>query len=118
MAAHRIDRINEEIKKELSVIVPRLKDPRIPSLLSVTAVEVTPDLKFAKVYVSLFGYENVKDALKGLNSSAGYIRKEIAGTLKLRSIPEFNFVFDNSIEHGLKISKILNHLDIKKDENQ
>ena len=118
MAGYRLDRINEEIKRELSQIVRGLKDPRIPELISVTAVEVTPDLKYAKVFVSLFGNPNVKEALKGLNSSAGFIRREIGQKIKLRHTPEFHFVFDNSIEHGSKISKMIEDLNLTKEVDE
>ncbi len=116
MAGHRTDRINEEVKRELSAILRELRDPRIPELLSVTAVQVTPDLKYCKVYVSLFGREDVKEIMKALNNSAGYVRRELGARVKLRSVPQISFVFDNSIEHGAKILKLLNDLDIPKEE--
>lgn len=116
MAAHRGDRINEEVKRELSSILRELRDPRIPELISVTAVEVTPDLKFCKAYVSLFGRENTKEIMKALNNSAGFVRRELGSRVNLRHIPQISFVFDNSIEHGAKMLKILGELDIPKEE--
>ena len=116
MAGHRTDRINEEVKRELSAILRELRDPRIPELLSVTAVQVTPDLKYCKVYVSLFGREDVKEIMTALTNSAGYVRRELGARVKLRSVPQISFVFDNSIEHGAKILKLLNDLDIPKEE--
>lgn len=116
MAAHRTDRINEEVKRELSVILRELRDPRIPDLISVTAVSVTPDLKFCKAYVSLFGREDTKEIMKALNKSAGFVRRQLGSRVKLRHVPEITFVFDNSIEHGSKMLDIIGKLDIPKEE--
>lgn len=112
MAKFRQQKIDEEIKRELSSILPTLKDPRLDGvLLSVVSVLVTKDLKFAKVYVSAFtDNEKKKEILKGLNSSAGFIRKEISSRTKLRYTPELNFVLDDSIEYGSHINKIINEL--------
>ena len=112
MAKFRQQKIDEEIKRELSSILPTLKDPRLDgALLSVVSVLVTKDLKFAKVYVSAFtDSEKKKEILKGLNSSAGFIRKEISSRTKLRYTPEINFVIDDSIEYGSHINKIINEL--------
>lgn len=115
MAQFRSGRINEEVKRELSSIVRELKDPRIPELISVTAVEVTPDLKFCKAYVSLFGREDTKEILKALNNSAGFVRRELSSRVKLRHTPQITFVFDNSIEHGAKMLKIIGGLNIPKE---
>ena len=116
MGSYRTDRINEEVKRELSAILRELRDPRIPELLSVTTVQVTPDLKYCKAYVSLFGREDVKEIMKALNNSAGYVRRELGARVNLRNVPQISFVFDNSIEHGAKILKMLNDLDIPKEE--
>ena len=112
MAKFRQQKIDEEIKRELSSILPTLKDPRLDGvLLSVVSVLVTKDLKFAKVYVSaLCSEEKKKEILKGLNSSAGFVRKEISSRTKLRYTPELNFVIDDSIEYGSHINKIINEL--------
>ena len=112
MAKFRQQKIDEEIKRELCSILPTLKDPRLDGvLLSVVSVLVTKDLKFAKVYVSaLCGEEKKKEILKGLNSSAGFVRKEISSRTKLRYTPELNFVIDDSIEYGSHINKIINEL--------
>ena len=112
MAGHRIERINEEIKKELSALLPTVKDPRVPSFLSVTAVETTGDLKQAKVYVSAFEGDE-KDILKGLKSSAGYLRGALARSLRLRSTPELLFMMDGSIKEGMKINRILSDIERK-----
>ncbi|MBQ1334435.1 MAG: 30S ribosome-binding factor RbfA [Clostridia bacterium] len=116
MARHRTDRINEEVKRELSDILRTLRDPRIPELLSVTSVEVTPDLKFCKAYISLFGREDVKTIMKALNNSAGYVRRELGARVKLRNVPQISFVFDDSIEHGSKLLSLINSLDIPEEE--
>ncbi len=104
----RTDRISEEVKKHLSDIIRELKDPRIPLMTSVVSVSVTKDLKYAKAYISIMGDEETKkEALKGLKSAAGFIRKEIGARVLLRALPEFHFELDNSIEHGAHINELL-----------
>jgi len=104
----RIDRISEEVKKELSAIIRELKDPRIPQMTSVVRVEVTNDLRYAKAYISILGTaEEQAAALAGLQSAAGFIRREIGGRIDLRYTPEFKFVLDTSIEYGARINEIL-----------
>ncbi len=111
MAKERINKINEEVMRELAVIIRELKDQRIPLITSVVSVNVTNDLSYAKAYISVFGDENVqKEAIKGLKSASGYIRREIGHRLKLRHTPEFIFELDHSIEHGSKISQMLNDI--------
>ena len=107
MAKHRQGRINDEFQKEVAMILREVKDPRVAgAFISVTAAEVTPDLKFAKVYYSsLMG--DKKEVKRGLASSAGFIRGQIAKRMNLRITPEITFVEDSSIEYGAKISKIL-----------
>ena len=106
----RIDRISEEVKKELSKIISEdIKDPRLPEIISVIAAKVTKDLKFAKIYVSVLGDEQTKkNAEEALKSASGYIRREIGHRLNLRNTPEFHFVIDDSIEHGINISNLIN----------
>lgn len=112
----RTDRISEEIKKNLSDIIRSLKDPRIPVMTSVVDVTVTKDLRYAKAYISVMGSEEAKkDAIAGLKSAAGYIRREIGERVLLRALPEFQFVLDNSIEHGAHINDLL-HSVIKNEE--
>ncbi|MEI6132522.1 MAG: 30S ribosome-binding factor RbfA [Bacillota bacterium] len=113
----RSDRISEEIRKELSkIFLEDLKDPRMPSMVSVLAVKVDKDLKFAKTHVSVLGDDEAKAAAgAALKSAAGYIRHEISHRLKLRNTPEFHFVIDNSIEEGVAISSLINKV-IKADE--
>ncbi len=104
----RTDRISEEIKKHLSDIIRELKDPRIPLMTSVVSVSVTKDLKYAKAYISVMGDdETKKEAIKGLKSAAGFIRREIGNRVLLRALPQFNFELDNSIEHGAHINELL-----------
>lgn len=99
-------RINGEVRKELSNIISNtIKDPRIHPMTSVVDVEVTPDLKFCKAYVSVLGdKEAQEDTLEGLRSAVGFIRKELARTVNLRNTPEITFIMDQSIEYGVNMS--------------
>ena len=110
--ANRIDRINEEARKEISSIIRELKDPRVTKgLCSVVSVDVTKDLRWCKVYISVFGDEAVQnDAIAGLKNASGFVRKELAHRLGLRYTPEILFTLDNSIEHGAHINKLLNDI--------
>ena len=104
MAGFRTDRISEDIKREVIAVMRELKDPRIQGMLTVVRVEVSNDLSYAKVYVSAMeGIETAKLAVKGLKAASGYIRREVGQHLHLRKSPEFNFIADDSIEHGMKI---------------
>lgn len=104
----RIDRINEEVKRELANIIRELKDTRIPLMTSVVTVSVTNDLRYAKAYVSVMGDKEVQaKALEGLKSAAGFIRREIGKRVDLRYTPEFIFELDRSIEHGAHIDELL-----------
>ena len=104
----RIDKINEEVKRELSMLIRELKDSRIPMMTSVVAVNVTNDLRYAKVYVSVMGDdETKKKAISGLKSAAGFVRREMGRRVDLRCTPEFLFELDNSIEHGAYINELL-----------
>ena len=107
MAKYRQGRINDEFQKEIAMILRDVKDPRVSgAFISVTGADVTPDLKYAKVYYSaLMG--DKKEVKRGLSSSAGFIRGQIAKRMNLRITPEITFVEDSSIEYGAKISKIL-----------
>ena len=100
-------RINTEVQRELSNIIRGgLKDPRVASWTSVVAAEVAPDLKTCKAYISVLGDEKAQsDTLAGLNSSVGYIRRELARTLNMRNTPEIRFILDQSIEYGVNMSK-------------
>ena len=108
-------RINGEVLKELSNIIRgEIKDPRIHPMTSVVAVEVAPDLKSCKAYISVLGDEAAqKDTLSGLKSAEGYIRRELAHTVNLRNTPQIRFILDQSIEYGVNMSKLIN--DVNKD---
>lgn len=109
-------RINEEVKKELSNIIRNLKDPRIQMMTSVVAVQVAPDLKTCKAYISVLGTEEqAKATMEGLRSASGFIKNQLARSVNLRNTPEITFILDQSIEHGLHISKILDDLNIEKE---
>ena len=111
MASVREEKINTELKRELSVLLREIKDPRVPSLISVMKTEVTKDLKFAKIYVSVMGSEeDKKNALKGLKSASSFLRREISRSLNLRVTPELNFVIDDSIEYGNHILDVINKI--------
>lgn len=115
---NRINRIDEEYKKELSNIIDReLKDPNITGLISVTKVKVSTDLKYAKVYVSIMGAKNLQETMKGLKNASGYIRTELAKRINLRNTPEITFEIDDSIEYGAKIDNILKEIMPKKEVN-
>lgn len=119
MASNRIGRINEEIQRELAELLRELKDPRVhKTMLSITHVETTPDLRYAKVYVSLLDKEYTKETLAGLKSSAGYLRRELGRTLRLRYTPELQWQADDSIVQGAHILDILSKLDIPEDEHE
>lgn len=118
MAKYRRGRINDEIQKEMTVILRKVKDPRISdAFLSVTAVDCTADLKYAKIYYSaLTGDE--KEIAKGLKAASGFVRRELAHSLNLRITPELTFLPDTSIAYGAHISGILNTLDISEAEDE
>ncbi len=112
MANYRRGRINDEMQKELAAVLREVKDPRLKdAFISITAVEVTGDLKFAKVYYSAMMGDK-KEVARGLKSCAGYMRRELAMRLNLRMTPELTFFEDHSIEHGAKISKLLGSIEI------
>lgn len=111
----RLNRINEELRKELSSILAyELKNPNITGMLSVTKVKITPDFKYAKVYVSILNSKNVDKTMEGLKESAGFIRSRIAKEINLRITPELVFEIDDSLEYGARIDNILN--DLKKND--
>ncbi|NEZ46089.1 30S ribosome-binding factor RbfA [Clostridium niameyense] len=118
MAKYRAGRINEEMKKEISSIIRNnVKDPRLSAMVSVTGVDVTRDLRYAKVYVSIFGDEKSKEeSLLALKSSTGFIRREVGKKINLRYTPEIIIQLDESIERGMHIDKILDAIK-EKEEN-
>ena len=117
MASNRIGRINEEIQRELSSLIRTVKDPRVSGMISVTAVNTTPDLKFCKVYISVLDKSDVEQVLKGLKSASGYLRRELGRALNLRNTPELSFVRDDSIDQGAHILDMLRNPEIVKPAN-
>ena len=117
MASNRIGRINEEIQRELAALIPTVKDPRVSGMISVTAVETTPDLKFAKIYVSALDKGGEEQVLKGLKSASGYLRRELGRSLNLRYTPELTFVRDDSINKGAHILEMLRDPQVVKPAN-
>ncbi|NLB20868.1 MAG: 30S ribosome-binding factor RbfA [Clostridium sp.] len=118
MAKHRAGRINEEMKKEISAIVMNgLKDPRITAMITITAVEVTSDLSYAKVFTSIFGTDEEKeDTLEGLKSSTGFIRHELGKRIQIRKIPQLIVVLDETLDRGMHIDELIKQANAKKDE--
>ena len=116
MASNRIGRINEEIQKELANLLRNLKDPRVQgTMISITHVETTPDLRYAKIYVSFLDESRANDALKGLKSAGGYLRRELGRSLQLRYTPELVWALDDSITYGAKMLKLINSLEVSDD---
>ena len=119
MASNRIVRINEAIQKELSALLRTVKDPRVQdTMISITRVETTPDLRYTKVYVSFLQEEKVKDAMAGLKSAAGYLRRELGRNLQLRHAPQIVWEQDDSITYGAKMLKLINSLEVSHDDEE
>ena len=117
MANNRIARTNDDIQRVLSELLRSVKDPRVQQgMLSVTRVETTGDLRYAKVWISVYGLQDEKEFRRGLKSASGWLRRELAKSLSLRYTPELVFELDHSIEYGAHISSLLNDLDIRPDE--
>ena len=117
MASNRIGRINEEIQRELASLIPNVKDPRVSGLISVTAVDTTPDLRYAKIYISVLDKSDCAQVLKGLKSASGYLRRELGHALQPRYTPELTFVRDDSIEQGAHILDMLRDPNVVKPAN-
>lgn len=116
-----MNRIDEELKKEISNIINfELNNPKVTGLISVTKVKVTPDLRFARVYVSMINEKNKKATLSALKTSSGHIRTEVAKKVNLRTTPEIIFEFDESLEYGAKIDSIIREIskDLKPDKEE
>ena len=109
MASNRINRINDEIQRELAAQFRNLKDPRVSGtgMVSITRVDTTNDLRYAKVYVSVLNKDQERDVLKGLKSAAGFLRRELGQALQLRYTPELQFIGDDSIQHGAHVLVLL-----------
>ena len=118
MASNRIGRINEEVQRELADLLRTVKDPRVQkTMVTVTRVDTTTDLRYAKVYVSFYDKDAAKEGMKGLKSCGGYLRHELANRLSLRYTPELVWEEDHSITYGARILDILATLDIPEDES-
>lgn len=110
MANYRGGRINEEVRREISVIIrDEIKDPRMTAMVSVTAVKVTKDLKYAKVFVSIFGKneEEKNDTFAALKSASGYVRREVGQRINLRNTPQIIFELDDSISYSMRIEELI-----------
>ena len=116
---NRMDRVNEELKREISLVIDRnLKNPNITGIISVTKVKTSPDLKSAKVYISLLNCKSKKNTLDAIKNASGFIRTEIAKRVNLRYTPSLTFQIDESIEYGSKIENILKEIMPNKEENE
>ena len=119
MASNRINRINEEIQKELSSLLRTVKDPRVQdTMISITRVETTPDLRYTKVYVSFLQEDRAEGAMKGLKSAAGFLRRQLGSNLKLRYAPEIVWALDDSITYGAHMLNLINSLGVKHDDEE
>ncbi|MBQ7661557.1 MAG: 30S ribosome-binding factor RbfA [Clostridia bacterium] len=117
MPNYRRGRINDEMQKELAVLMREIKDPRVSGrMVSITGAEVTPDLKYATIYFSVLTGDP-KETAKGLDSAKGFLRREIAARMNLRITPEFHFVYDHSIENGAHIAKLIEDIHKQTDGN-
>ncbi|MBO5556458.1 MAG: 30S ribosome-binding factor RbfA [Oscillospiraceae bacterium] len=119
MASNKLARTNDDIQRVLSQLLRNVKDPRVQQgMISVTRVETTGDLRYAKVWLSVLGLENEKEFHKGLESASGWLRRELANSMDLRYTPELVFELDHSIEYGAHINEIINSLDIDHSEDE
>lgn len=117
MANNRLARTNDDIQRVLSELLRNVKDPRVQQgMISVTRVETTGDLRYAKVWLSVYGMENEKEFRRGLKSASGWLRKELASSMNLRYTPELVFELDHSIEYGAHINELISSLNIRQDE--
>ena len=115
----RTDRVEEEIKKVVGKLIDNgIKDPRVNGLISVTKVDVSKDMKYCKIYVSMLGTKDIDEAMEGLNSAKGVVRKEIGDKIKTFNTPEVKFIYDDSMAYGQHIDEILNSLNIPHDEEE
>lgn len=117
MATNRINRINEDIQRELASLIRTVKDPRVHGLISITRVGTTTDLRYCRVYVSVLDHSDVKEVVKGLKSAAGYLRRELGRVLTLRYTPELQFIEDDSIERGVRMVSMIDRV-LEEDEEK
>lgn len=120
MPSNKLNRTNDEIQRVLSELLRSVKDPRIHQggIISVTRVEVSGDLRYAKVWLSVLGDYDEKEFRRGLRSASGWLRRELGGALSLRTVPELVFEMDSSIEHGARINRLLRELEQDKTEGE
>lgn len=118
MASNRIGRINEEIQRELADLIRNLKDPRVQTIVSITRVDTTPDLRYSKVYVSVLEANRQQEVLKGLKSAGGWLRRELGARLQLRYTPELVFTLDDSLKYGAHMFDLLSRLEKKEQDKQ
>ena len=118
MASNRIGRINDEIRRELSDILRTVKDPRVSqSMLTITHVDTTSDLRYARIYLTALDRTGEKDLMRGLKSASGYLRRELGSALNLRYTPELVWALDDSITYGARMLELINSLGVKHDED-
>ncbi len=110
MAANRINRINEDIQRELAALLRTVKDPRVRGVISLTRVDTTADLRYCRVSVSVLDQGDVQEVVKGLRSAAGYLRRELGRALSLRYTPELQFTADDSIERGVRMVSMIDRI--------
>lgn len=110
MPSYRLERINDDIKKEIAAMIPTLKDPRVHGMISVTRVDTTADLRYCKVYVSALDKSDMADVIRGLKSASGFMRRELGRRVQLRYTPELTFIADDSIDKGAKLIKLMEDL--------
>ena len=118
MASNRLGRINEEIARELSELIRQLKDPRVQTMLSITRVDTTPDLRYAKVFISVLEESKTKQAVQGLKSASGWLRRELGNKLQLRYTPELIFTADDSLKYGAHMFDLLTKLQQSEEAKQ
>lgn len=119
MPSNKLARTNDDIQRVLAARLRDVKDPRVQQgMISVTRVETTGDLRYAKVWLSVLGMENEKEFKRGLSSASGWLRRELGSALNLRYTPELVFELDHSIEYGAHISQVIESLDIRHDEEE
>lgn len=119
MPSNKLARTNDDIQLVMSKLLREIKDPRVnQGMISVTRVETTGDLRYSKIWLSVMGLQNVKEFKKGLKSTAGWLRRELGSSLRLRNTPELTFELDHSIEYGAHINELISNLDIKHDEDE
>ena len=117
MASNRIGRINEEIRKELSALLRTVKDPRVSEgMLTITHVDTTSDLRYARIYVSALNCKDEKELMRGLKSAGGWLRRELGSSLQLRYTPELVFELDDSLKYGAHMFDLLSKLEAEQKE--